>query len=223
MINLSLLYVALGDSLSTGVGASMFSPGFVQRYRRISERELQRQIQLSVFARSGNDTSDLVQLLKEASVRSAIKSAQIITITAGGNDLIHAYEKYKSNQNEEMMIDVFKKYKKNISKIICSVHGLMGDVHHQYIIRISNLYNPLPDDKLANKWVKRFNQYLNTFHNECNIQIVDLFTLFKENREELLTYDHIHPNDRGHQRIAETFYQSGYGQIDKKKQIIPDN
>ncbi|MDP4162216.1 MAG: spore gernimation protein, partial [Bacillota bacterium] len=37
---MSFLYVALGDSLSVGVGTTFFSPGFVQRFRRSAERVL---------------------------------------------------------------------------------------------------------------------------------------------------------------------------------------
>lgn len=210
---MNLSYVALGDSLSTGVGASLFSPGFVPRYRRMSERELRQHIQLFVFARPGNKTSDLVQLLKEERVRSEIKRAQMITITAGGNDLIHAYEQYKKSNQEAMMIDAFHTCKKNMSHIICSVDALMDDGHHPYIIRIANVYNPFPNDALAKKWVGKFNQFLHTFHNECNIKMIDIYTLFQSEREKLLTPDHVHPNDRGHQRIAEAFYQSGYGRM----------
>lgn len=37
-------YIALGDSLTVGVGKGIFSPGFVQLYERFMKNDLQQRV-----------------------------------------------------------------------------------------------------------------------------------------------------------------------------------
>lgn len=46
-------YTALGDSLTVGRGSGLFSSGFVQRFRHIMQADLEAEVSVSVFAKSG--------------------------------------------------------------------------------------------------------------------------------------------------------------------------
>lgn len=210
---MSLSYVALGDSLSVGVGKSIFAPSFVSRYWRQSEKILKLPIKLSVFAKVGYETSDLVQLLKDQHIKSAIKKAQIITITVGGNDLIEAGRAYQTHRNKERLYKDYLTCKQNFSKIICSVHEIKGETDDHYIIRIPNFYSPKMNNEHIDEWINKYNRFLTSFHNDCNIKVIDLYDLFQASKINLLSRDGVHPNDQGYEMMTEAFSKAGYGQI----------
>ncbi|XJZ28968.1 GDSL-type esterase/lipase family protein [Bacillota bacterium Lsc_1132] len=208
---MSFLYVALGDSLSAGVGTGFFSPGFVQRYRRMAEMELEERVLVQVFAHPGFQTKDILHELDDDFIKEEIQKADIITITGGGNDLIHAARKYLQDQNERDFSIALKKSMENISNIIKIIQKLKMNAVKPYIIRIVNLYNPLSNDPLAIKWIKKFNQHLKSFAVNDTIAIVQMDKAFKDYEKEYLTMDGIHPNDIGYERIAESLHRLGYG------------
>jgi lysophospholipase L1-like esterase len=85
-----LTYVAFGDSLTVGVGASFLAPGFVGRYVRLTEKELNTYVFANIYAKSGIETGEVLKIVETKALHEKIKCANIITISAGGNDLIHA-------------------------------------------------------------------------------------------------------------------------------------
>lgn len=210
---MGLSYVALGDSLTIGVGSSLFTPGFVERYREMAAGSLAKQIRLYVFARSGYETKHLIQRLTDERLQASIKDAQIITITAGGNDFIRAKQTFNKSANETAFIESLQTTKRNISKVICSIHELKADANDSYIMRIPNLYHEISKNPLVHKWKVAFNEHLMTYHNECNIKIIDINRLFKTNQRECLTFDGLHPNDCGYEKLAIALANSGYGNI----------
>lgn len=210
---MSFLYVALGDSLSVGVGVSLFSPGFVQRYRQMAEMKLEEQVVVKTFAHPGFQTSDILLELKEELIREKIKLADIITITAGGNDLIKAAKKFLQDQDTHNFFTALKKSTENFVEIMNQIHQLKKSSAKPYIIRIVNLYNPFPNEPIAAKWIKRFNQQLKTFVVKNTIAIVQIDKIFKDYETEYLALDGIHPNDIGHERIAESIHRLGYGEL----------
>ncbi|MBR3207637.1 MAG: spore gernimation protein, partial [Bacillus sp. (in: Bacteria)] len=71
-------YVAIGDSLTVGVGARLFGGGFTERYAAKLEKKLHIPVKLSVFAKSGLTTEEILQLFQRSDVRRAIAHADII-------------------------------------------------------------------------------------------------------------------------------------------------
>lgn len=55
-----------------------------------------------------------------------------------------------------------------------------------------------------------FNRQLNSFDNGKTIRVADIYSVFKGRQEDLLSKDHIHPNNLGYQEIAHTLTQLGY-------------
>ncbi|GGK36423.1 hypothetical protein GCM10010965_31690 [Caldalkalibacillus thermarum] len=85
----SLLYVAVGDSLTAGIG-TLLKPGFVQLYKQKAERALKRKIQVQVFAKNGASSEDILHMLSRPHLQQAVRKAHLITLSAGGNDLRQA-------------------------------------------------------------------------------------------------------------------------------------
>jgi lysophospholipase L1-like esterase len=210
---MSYSYIALGDSLSSGVGSSIFSPGFVHRYRRMAERELDDQVLIHVFARPGAETKDVLNDLQQGFIKEKLKEADIITITAGTNDLINAIRQFQSDKNLAALKKSLKDSKKNFSAIMQRIHDLKKDAIHPFVVRLFLLYNPFPKEDFAIKWVKHFNQHLKSLAKDFHISIVEINKVFNGYETEYLSLDRIHPNDIGHEQMAERLHRLGYGEL----------
>ena len=108
--------LVLGDSISSGEGLSEGEYGY---YNYIADCTGGT---LTNLAKSGMMTADLIEVIDNASNRATIASADIICISIGGNDLMHAAKAYFETQaNEgENLIDTAKRLVKegDSSKII---------------------------------------------------------------------------------------------------------
>jgi lysophospholipase L1-like esterase len=203
-----LSYTALGDSLTLGVGTFIFSPGFVDYYTDFIEEALNQYVALQVIANSGATTSDVLNSLKSEFVVENIINSEIITITAGGNDLINGAKDYIKTKNDKGLKDSLEKCKRNMSKIMTIIKDYKSS-SKPYIVRIVNLYNPLPDIKFSDYWVDAFNDHLGSFSGEY-IKIANIRSTFKGNEDKLLSYDKIHPNEQGYFTIANALNELGY-------------
>ena len=206
-----ITYVALGDSLTVGVGASFLAPGFVAGYARLIEKELNKPVCSTIYARSGSETGQVLNIVENPALHARINQANIITISAGGNDLINASKEFAETGEVTELTQSMKECQHNMKEIINTIHELKMKCGVPYIIYLLNLYNPLPQIPLADKWVQLFNRHLDNFANGNTIRVADIYSVFKGRQDELLSKrDHIHPNDRGYHEIAQTLIQLGY-------------
>ena len=81
-------YVALGDSITTGYGLAENETGFA---RQVADSN---GYTLTNLAQNGVTSSMLLTSLSDSEVSSAIASADLITVTIGGNDLMNALYAY---------------------------------------------------------------------------------------------------------------------------------
>ncbi|MGE7694643.1 GDSL-type esterase/lipase family protein [Lysinibacillus sp. NPDC094177] len=152
------------------------------------------------YARSGATTEDVLAMLDTPIVMEAVNCANIITITAGGDDLINAAKGYLINKNEESISQAIKQSENNISKILKKIHQL--DKQDKYILRLQNLYNPFIDIPIADEAIRAFNSLINSFGREMNVKVADIYSVFKGKEKFLLSTGGIHPNSRGYYQMA---------------------
>jgi lysophospholipase L1-like esterase len=209
--NESLLYVALGNSLTAGIGAG-FSPGFVQRYHQFAKQMLNKRIYLQVIARPGATTEDILKMIQHPSIKRAIRQASIITLSAGGNDLIQAARVYFRTNEQRVLEEALHRCRENMANILKEIGQIKSDFDAPFIIRLVDLYNPLPDLELADKWVRLFNQHLGSFTNG-QIAITNVYSAFKGKEDQFLSSDRLHPNPEGYQIIAEELNRLGYSPL----------
>lgn len=219
--NKPLLYTAIGDSLTVGVGSG-FAPGFAQTYACLTEKTLHRRVCLSTFARSGATSKDVLKFLENPRVRESIRAASILTISVGGNDLIQAGKLWIETKNESILHGMFTECMRNVSQLLKQIHAIKkapnesAPTHseHSYIIRMLDLYNPLTEVPLASRWVRNFNSQLRASSaSKPNTRITNLYPIFKGREQELLSADKIHPNPQGYQVIAENLHALGYDHL----------
>jgi lysophospholipase L1-like esterase len=192
-------YTAIGDSLTTGFGA-LPGNGFVPVYRRMAEGRLQIPVASANLGVNGLTTAGLEQRLKtDGGFRSAVKDAEIITVSIGGNDLIKAAK-------------ALRDCKRNFSDIMSTLSQLKAGTRSPYIIRIVGLYNPYPQVDEATDWVRQFNRYAAGYSSYA-VGFASIYHEFAGNERGLLFLDHIHPNGRGYRVIAGKLDALGYGSL----------
>lgn len=205
-----LSYVAIGDSLTNGVGSSLFGAGFTQRYRGLAEEAMKTRIMLASFGRPGFETGDILEELDNKFIQEKITESDIITISAGGNDLINATRKFQMEEDEEVFMEAMTACEENYAKIMNKINLFNEKCEHPYIVRILNLYNPFPDMEIAVKWVGRFNTHIQRLAKRDDVKVADVHNAFLNHEQQFLSLDKIHPNDRGYRVIAEELDRLGY-------------
>ncbi|MEW9502672.1 GDSL-type esterase/lipase family protein [Jeotgalibacillus marinus] len=207
-------YVALGDSLTTGVGILPFDPGFVERYAGLTRGKLNMPVRLYKHDKVGATTSDLLQSLRSDDYnKTVLRHADIITVTIGGNDLIQAGKAFLQNKDENVLFQALDTSIKNISAIITILNELVSKYEGPFIIRLTNLYNPLPQVPQADIWVQKFNEHLQGFSSISNLKVANIYSIFKGNTKTLLSSDGIHPNQQGYDQMARAVYNLGYNPL----------
>ncbi|MCY7846005.1 GDSL-type esterase/lipase family protein [Bacillus haynesii] len=208
-----LQYTALGDSLTVGVGAGLFEPGFVQRYKRKMEVDLNEEVSLLVFAKSGLETSEILAMLNEPFIMEQVKKADVITITGCGNDLLQSLEIYEKEKDEQVFLEASSHCQKNYSGMLEKIRDIKGEKDTRYLVRLLNLYNPFPSIELADKWISGFNRHLKQLESAPQIKVIDTYAVFKGREKEYLSIDRVHPNSRGYEAMAEKLRAAGYGPL----------
>ncbi|MBS4196412.1 GDSL-type esterase/lipase family protein [Lederbergia citri] len=207
-----LRYLAIGDSLTAGIGVPFFEPGFVEYYKGISRQILKRPIPYQKYARPGATTEDILTMLHSPIVMEAVSHANIITITAGGNDLINAAKGFITNTNAESVAQAIQQSRDHYLKILERLHHL--DKQEHYIIRLTNLYNPFPDIPIAEAGIKEYNSMIASFNSENNVKVADIFSIFKGKEKALLSHGGIHPNGEGYYQMALAISRLGYSPLE---------
>lgn len=209
---MSYQYTAIGDSLTTGFGA-LPGNGFVPVYRRMAESRLRSNVISTNLGVNGMTSSELEQRLRGNSMtREAIRAADIITLSIGGNDLIHAARsavRQPGNLSTELRRSL-QECKQNFAAIMSMLIQLKAGTRRPFIIRIVGLYNPYPQVVGATEWVRQFNHYASQYSSRVG-GFASIYGEFAGNGRGLLSFDHIHPNGRGYRVIAEKLNALGYG------------
>ncbi|MCA0988278.1 GDSL-type esterase/lipase family protein [Guptibacillus algicola] len=197
-------YSAIGDSLTLGTGTILFSPTFPDYYRTGIEQTVGKRVNLQKYARNGATTGDVRSWLEQS---LPIALGDIITITAGGNDLIDAAEEFALTNNEAALQEALMSSCSNMKWIVEYLVKIANE--KPQMIRFVNLYNPYPDLHFAEEWIKKFNKNLISCTKNEDVEVADVFNLFKGREGCLLSFDGIHPNECGQFLIAEALIKTG--------------
>lgn len=206
-------YVAIGDSLTVGVGARLFGGGFAERFVTMVEKRLHMPIELSVFAKSGLTTEEILRLFKRSDVRRAIAQADIITITGCGNDLVQAVQQYEEGEDEKKLLQASMHCQANFHNMIQEIAHIKRGQHQPYCIYLLNLYNPFPQIPIAERWLQKYNQHLRLLAADPHVEVVDIYHVFEGHGRDYLAIDQFHPNHKGYQAMADALFQRSSKQL----------
>ncbi|QGQ96803.1 lipase [Paenibacillus psychroresistens] len=220
--------VALGDSLTKGTGDLSLEGGYAGKAAKKLEVILKKPVHVINQAINGWRADNLLNSLEEPNIQNLIKSADIIMLTIGGNDLNHAADnpidvtdtKIKvtpapsetPGSNLEINYAEIKKSlsasEEKMAKILTTIATLNPNAKIVYV----GLYNPYyeQDTKkegtaILQDWNLKASQVASAYP---NMLVVPTFDLFQLNIKYYLYIDEFHPNLLGYERIADRVVQA---------------
>lgn len=216
-------YVAIGDSLTKGVGDSTNQGGFVPLLAQSLTNETGLEFKAINYGVSGNTSGQILSRMQEKKeIGKDLKQAQLLTITVGGNDLRKAILEDTSNLDLDRFEKASKTYEKNLKQII----ELARKDNPDLPVYVVGIYNPLylnfPDltelQTLVDQWNQRTEEILSAYQGVYFVPINDLLykgidgksgvtesELGKETvtNDALYDEDIFHPNNTGYEIMKE--------------------
>ena len=131
--------VALGDSLTQGVGDTTNQGGFVPLVAQSLTNEEGYEVAAQNFGVAGNTSNQILKRMKEQDeIADALSKADLMTLTVGGNDL----RKVILDNITSLKISTFKKPSVAYSKRLVEIIELARKDNPDLPIYVLGIYNP---------------------------------------------------------------------------------
>lgn len=135
----SLHYVALGDSLTQGVGDTTNQGGFVPLLAQSLTNEYGYQVTYENYGVSGNTSKQILKRMEEKpEIAESLKTADVMTLTVGGNDL----RKTILDNIANLKISTFEKPAQQYSQRLLQIIELARADNPDLPIYVVGIYNP---------------------------------------------------------------------------------
>lgn len=216
-------YVAIGDSLTEGVGDTTNQGGFVPLLAQSLTDTYDYQVTDSNYGVSGNTSKQILQRMQEKTdIQKSLVKADMMTLTVGGNDVMAVIRKNLTSLSVSTFTKPAKSYQKRLRQIIELARAENEDLP----IYILGIYNPFylnfPDmtemQEIVDNWNNATESVTEEYANVYFVPIND--DLYKGiNGEEgivstsgdqttvindvLFIGDHFHPNNIGYQIMSD--------------------
>lgn len=153
--------VALGDSLTEGVGDTTSMDGYPTRLKNKIKDYTHNSVVMSNFGISGERSDQILNRLEHNyKLRQRVRSAKLLVLTAGGNNLLQTLQKNVTDNSSELALKVNQAnvtYSNNIKNIFSGARKLNPDIK----IFMISIYNPFfvyfPNVATINSSVEAFN------------------------------------------------------------------
>ncbi|MBP1969752.1 lysophospholipase L1-like esterase [Virgibacillus natechei] len=194
--------VAIGDSLTQGVGASHEQGGYVGILDRTINAEDQI-VSFDNFGIRGNRSDQLLERLDNPELSTAIEDADTVLITIGANDIMKVVRENFTNLNIEDFAEERNIYEETLDQIFTKIKNINPNTE----IYLLGFYNPwdeyFQDIEELGIIVEEWNNTGNSFAEENeDITFIPMVDVFENAEEHLFADDNFHPNDLGYQRMA---------------------
>lgn len=173
---MGLTWMAIGDSITAGTGATVYANSYLYQ-TRVGLLSQGKEHHLIKAAESGQRTDQLIELHK---ARGGKCDPDLVTILTGANDVNQSYSTTTFQTNLDLLV---KEVKKRL------VNG-QGQIVLLTIPWENNSYN-------AN--IPGFNTVIQNYGTANNIPVCDIYPAYNSASS---MFDTIHPNDSGHAAIA---------------------
>jgi lysophospholipase L1-like esterase len=212
------LYVALGDSIAAGFGASSLSKSYVQLYYGYLQSSGSGVTELLNPSRPGATSTDLrnQQLGSAVAVINQASDAKAVTIDIGLNDLLRDSNCPTANAPT-------CPFTANLRAIVAALNEALATDPGDETVQVMEYFNP--DIGRSNESARRqqllgsdgkvdcsgsgaalgLNDLIHCISIGQGAKPVDVLPIFDAAGEAFLDLDHLHPNDAGHLAIARAF------------------
>lgn len=132
--------VAIGDSLTEGIGDSTGRGGYVPLVAELLESKDEIEtVSASNYGISGNRSDQILKRIKkDEKLQNDVKKADVIVLTVGGNDLMKVVRSTLLKVKEDSFIKPQKEYKERIEETFKELRSLNSDAP----IYVFGIYNP---------------------------------------------------------------------------------
>ncbi|MGX7029920.1 SGNH/GDSL hydrolase family protein [Vagococcus zengguangii] len=133
--------VAIGDSLTEGVGDSTNEGGYVPLLQtRLTETYPSKIFSTVNYGKAGNTTQQIIKRINQTpDIQQDIKDATVITLTTGGNDLMKVI---KSNLFNDLSVESFEKPSQTYQADLNDLYQLIRNLNPEAPIYQLGIYNP---------------------------------------------------------------------------------
>ena len=204
-----LTIVAAGDSLTEGVGDTTEKGGYLPYLQMLLEDEKEiNQTTFYNFGVGGNLSDQLLKKVQTDKMKMAIRDADLVMITIGGNDMMKVVRENIANLEKKDFEEQKKIFEQNLNLTI----DIIRQENEAGFIVLVGLYNPFyqwfPEIKEMNEVVSEWNEASQAILSQySNTYFVDIINVFENGGAELLYTDYFHPNNRGYELIAEEVFE----------------
>ncbi|MEG0472170.1 MAG: GDSL-type esterase/lipase family protein [Solibacillus sp.] len=212
-------FLALGDSLTRGIGDEKKEFGYTVRLQNELEKwSAVKEVELDNRGKNGRRSDQLLALVKKGHYDEEIAEADIITMTLGGNDVMKVVKKNLFTLQKSMFDKEVPKFTANYEEIMAEIRMRNPEVP----IILVGFYNPFsiivdevtPFEIIVQEWNTTIEELAQQDENACFVSIEDLFT---SNEDMVYHVDFFHPNSAGYDRmtgrIIETMQQCNIEQM----------
>ena len=216
-------YVAIGDSLTEGVGDTTNQGGFVSLLSQSLTDTYDYKVTYSNYGVSGNTSKQILRRMKrKAVIQKSLAKADMMTLTVGGNDVMAVIRKNLANLSVSSFTKPAKSYQKRLRQIIELARADNEDLP----IYILGIYNPFylnfPDmtemQEIVDNWNDATESVTEEYDNVYFVPINDALYKGIDGEEgivstsgdqttvindALFSGDHFHPNNIGYQIMSD--------------------
>jgi len=204
---IDLVIVGLGDSLTEGIGDEEELGGYFGRLvTKISDEEMIGDVKSDNFGKSGHRSEQLLERLQQEEIREALKKADIVTVTIGGNNIVKVVREHLLHLEMKPFEKEQKQYEEDLQKIVKEIETLNPDVH----ILLGGVYNPLDmvseEEAEFTEIIQAWNETIQQIADQKNRSFVPLENLGEGPVDSYYSTDYFHPNSIGYETIADRFH-----------------
>ena len=196
--------IGLGDSLTQGVGDELKKEGYFGRVtNKMDEWKGVKDVDAANLAKRGRRSDQLIDKLVDPEVQSSVKTADLIFLTIGGNDIMKVVKSNLFNLQTEPFYVELGKFENRLDELFSIIRDLNGDA----IIIVAGLYNPFSivtdktnefEDIIAD-WNEAIEVRAMMDGRSCFVPVVDLFD---SNTDMVYHTDFFHPNAKGYDAMS---------------------
>ncbi|WP_430790031.1 SGNH/GDSL hydrolase family protein [Virgibacillus flavescens] len=195
--------VAIGDSLTQGVGDDTENGGYVGILDEALNTTENTIVEFENYGKRGRRTDQLLKYLEDPNVTTSVADADIVLITIGANDIMQVV---KENFADITMDDFSKarmEYEVRLKKVFEKIYKLNPNAD----VYLLGFYDPFgryfPQIKelgiIVRNWNQTSERIAESYNNATYIPTLDLF---EDPNIDLFWKDNFHPNFQGYHRIA---------------------
>ncbi|MBF2398430.1 SGNH/GDSL hydrolase family protein [Listeria marthii] len=204
--------VAMGDSLTEGVGDENKAGGYVGIIpEKLEEEPNVPSVKTSNYGVSGNKIGQLEKRLKtNEKFQEDVKKANVITITIGGNDVMAILQSRLLKVDVDDFTEANKEFQQELETLLKDIRSYNDDA----AIFLMGIYNPYTTyfghikqfDEVITDWNDASKK---TIAKDSNAYFVPIANVIEDRNEAskdqpnpLLSDDYFHPNHKGYEKMT---------------------